>query len=580
MGFLDRFLEKQLEKQLPILEKRVIKHVDSSFEKAQNSINPMDAVPATGLKRYEFSPATVNGNMQSRKKAGAIITFDTMRRFSISHEISRACINFRKRQLAGLEWDIITAEKDETGVKKPEVAAVKNFIKHVGGRGNGYRVFIDKFVEDLLVLDAVALEKQKTRNGKLNTLIPIDASTIRLRVDESGATPEPPEFAYIQIIRGSKSAELTTDEMYYTFMNSRNDSPYGLSPLESLMIIISSSLKAGMYNLAYLTDGNIPEGFYTMPESWTPQNIKDFQEYFDALMAGDETMTRRLKFMPSGDYTPTVKPSDMAFQEFNDWLMKNTCALFDVSPNDIGFSPRTGLGGKGYGEEQSHISERKGLAPLANFIEEFFTKVIQEDLGFADLKFQYTGLVEHDERSVAETNEILIRSGQRTINELRTDEGLKPIEGGDKLIINGQITYLEEAEVAQQDDKTTVPGKLQSEAPEEVDDQEANNTADGKPGQSKPAAKRDTDFNHLDLVNELRTFRKYALKRIESGKQLRKFESNVLPQEVADEINDRLQKVSDIDEARGIFHEYMDDYRINFLANVEELKSNLKKVLM
>lgn len=587
MGLLDRFLEKRLEKNLPEIvdrtTERVIKHVDSSFAKASDTINPAAALPSTGLKRYEFSPSMVNGNMQSRKKPGATITFDTMRRFSINHEISRACINFRKRQLAGLEWEIVAAEKDQKNVDKTQAKIAKDFIKSVGGRGNGYRVFMDKFVEDLLVLDAVALEKQKTRAGKLNTLIPIDAATIRLRVDESGATPEPPEAAYWQIIRGTRTAEMTTDEMIYTFMNSRNDSPYGLSPLESLMIIVTSSLKAGMYNLAYLTDGNIPEGFYTMPDTWTPQSIKDFQEYFDALMSGDETMTRRLKFMPNGEYMPTTKPSDMAFQEFNDWLLKNTCALFDVSPTDIGFSPKTGLGGKGFSEEQSQISERKGLAPLANFIEEFFTKVIQEDLGLPNLKFQYTGLVEHDERAVAETNEVLIRSGQRTINELRTDEGLKAIEGGDKAFFVGQVTYLEESEVAPQDDQAAVSSELQPAAAEEEKgqgtDDNADNGAKGQSQQPEPAAKRDISVNHVDLVTELRTFRKYALKRIETGKQLRKFESAVLPEEVVDEINDRLQKVTDVDEARSIFHEYMDDYRINFIANAEELRTHLKKVL-
>lgn len=581
MGILDKYFERQINKQVPTIvrkaTKEVVTHVDNSLFKAQQGA--LDALPQTGLKRYEFYPNQVNGNMQSRKKAGANISFETMRRFSVNHEVTRACINLRKRQIAGLEWDIVATEKDQTKVDKSATLSIKEFIKNLGGRGNGYRVFMDKFIEDLLVLDAVAEEKQKTVGNKLLTLLPIDAATIRLRVNESGATPEPPEAAYVQVIRGQRTAELTTDEMIYLCMNPRNDSPYGLSPLESLMIVITSSLKAGMYNLAYLTDGNIPEGFYTMPETWQPQQIKDFQEYFDAQLAGDETVTRRLKFMPQGDYMPTTKPSDMAFQEFNDWLLKLTCAMFEVSPMDIGFAPKTGLGGKGFSEEQSAISERKGLAPLANFIEEFFTKIVQEELGYTDLKFQYTGLVEHDEKSIAEVNEILIRSGQRTINEIRTDEGLQPIEGGEKPFFAGQVSYLGVKD-AQQDNTAALPSKLQSGVTEEK--QKPQNTdGDGEtePKESERTSKRDRTIDHIDLVTELRTFRKYALKRIEAGKQLRKFESDVLPIEVVDEINDRLNKVSDVDKARDIFHEYMDDYRINFLANAEALKSDLKKVL-
>lgn len=567
-----------------IASETVTKHVDEAFEKAQSPSEFMPYAAGRGVKRYEFTADSVNGNVQSRKKPGSNISFETLRRFSTQHEVSRACINLRKRQITGLDWDIVANEQDQTKLNETQAKEVKEFFKNIGGLGIGYRKFIDRYIEDLLVLDAVVEEKQFTRGGGLYNLIPIDAATIKLRVDESGGTPAPPDSAYVQVIRGTVTAEWTTDEMIYDMMNPRNDSPYGLAPLESLMIVVTSSLKAGMFNLAYLTDGNIPQGMFTMPDNWNPQQLKEFQEYFDAQMAGDETMTQRLKFMPKGDYIPSNKPSDMAFQEFNDWLLKVTCALFEVSPNEIGFTPKGGLGGKGFGENQSEVAERKGLMPLAQHIEEVFTKVIHEDLGFPDLKFQFTGLIEHDEKGVAEINEILIRTGQRTVNELRTDDGLAPIDGLDKPFYAGQVTFLdEESQNAKQEASAAIQSNIQSGTPEKeetlAETDEADKGTGKKPGETGKSVDRDPADRHVELVSELRTFRKYARNRFKANKSIRAFESNVLPDKIVNELNEQVQKAATEEDLNAIFREAMSDYQINFLADVDKLRKKISEVI-
>lgn len=566
MGLLDRFIEKRLENAKASITKEVVSelttHVDSSLEKA-NSSNPFMMTPlgGSGAKRYSFMQDGVNGNIQRKNKPGTGISYETLRAFSINHEISRAAINYRKRQMSGLEWDIVNAEDDDTGDYTTEKAQLKAFFKTLGGRGVGYRRFIDKFVEDLMVLDAVALEKQRVRKGSLFTLIPIDAATIRLRVDESGATPEPPETAYVQVIRGQVTAEWTDDEMLYEMLNPRNDSPYGLAPLESLIVTVTSSLRAGMYNLGYLTDTNLPEGLFTLPDGWQPQQIKEFQEYFDSLMAGNSEQISRLKFMPNGTYTPTNKPTDMAFNEFNDWLMKITCAIFEVPPNELGFAPKGGLGGKGFSEQQQDNADNKGQLPLANLIMEVFTKVIQEDLGFPTLKFDFTGLQQKNERAEAELNEILIRSGQRTIDELRTNDGLDALPGGvgERPFVLGTVAYLETQE--QSDAREQQQRDAQQAAAE------AANQSDAK--DDKPAAKDDEAAkldNALTLrkqqLDELKTFRKYAVNRVKANKAVRPFVSTVLPLDMVEELNKGIAEAADVVAVRQAFTEPMQELEL------------------
>jgi len=552
MGLLDLFLEKQRNKVVEKVAGQVTQHLDEQINKAKApSPTFMTGLTGTssGAKRYQFSQDMVNGGIQRRKKPGSDVSFETLRRFSISHEISRACINFRKRQITGMEWNIGTADPEDDGNYEQQEAEVKEFFKTIGGRGIGYRRFMDRFIEDLMVLDAVALEKQLTRNNKLHTIVPLDGATIRLRVDESGATPEPPEAAYVQVIRGQVTASWTDDEMIYAMMNSRNDTPYGLAPLESLMIIVTSSLKSGMYNLGYLTDGNIPEGIIQVPENWTPQMIKDFEEYWDGLMAGDETRTRRLKFMPGGTgagYVATKKPDDMAFEQFNDWLMKITCALFEVNPIDLGFNPKSGLGGKGFVDGLQQGSYDKGLLPLALFIEEMFTKIIQEEFGYTQLKFNFPTLKEKDAKGQAEINQILINSGQRTIDELRTDDGLDPLPDGvgSKPFVSGQISFLDAPE----------PTEPAATEPTDTETPPEENVAE------PPAAKAKgvIDFRKSQ-IDELRTFRKYAVNRFKAGKTIRPFVSKVLPLEMVEVLNEQITKAQDLAELRRCFSEPVND---------------------
>lgn len=511
----------------------------------------------------------------ARKKPGGGITFDALRRFSYQYDVARAAINRRKRQLNGLEWSIVSSDKNDKTDYSGITDQLERDFKKIGGYKVRFREFIDIMVEDLLVLDAVALYKRPNMGGGLYGLQPVDAATIVLEVDESGGTPMPPETAYKQIIRGKEVSTFTADEMYYEMMNPRTYTPYGLAPLESLVLGVSAALKSEVYNLHLLTEGNIPQGFFGVPKDWSPDQIKEFQALWDAALAGDTRATSKLKFVPSGDgatgYTPAVKPEDMKYKEFQEWLMKKTCMLFDMQPQELGFTETVN---KSTGDVQQDIGKSDGLIPLARFFEEIFTDVIQEDLGYEQLKFKYEGLEASDEKREAEVAEIQIRSGQKTVDEIRQERGEDPL-GVDKPFVLGSPTFID-AE-SQESRKAAAQALIDmgaiggsSSADDENDDAEED--------EDSQAQKSATD-THVQLVTELRAFRKYAINRKKSGKSLRRFASEVLPEAVTEELNTRLSKAADADAVRDIFTEYMQDYQVNFLAETINLKKSLSNVL-
>lgn len=545
-------------------------------EQAAQNINKADAGAPILRDRLPFD----NPYPTARSKPGAGIDFAALRRFSTQYDVARAAINRRKRQLNGLEWSIVAAdEDDETDYTKVSRDLRKEF-NNIGGYKVRFREFIDTMVDDLLVLDAVALYKRPNLGGSLYQLKPVDAATIVLELDEDGGTPMPPEMAYKQVIRGKVTAEFTADEMYYEMLNPRTYTPYGLSPLETLVLGVSSALKSELFNLHMLTEGNIPEGFFGVPESWTPDQIKEFQALWDAALAGDTRATSKLKFVPSGKgatgYEPAVKPSDMKYKELQEWLMMKTCMLFEIQPQELGFTDTVN---KSTGEVQQDIGLNSGLVPLARFFEEIFTDVIQQDMGYENLKFKYTGLDFTDEKRDAEVAEIKIRSGQTTVDEVRKDRGQKPL-GVDKPFVMGSPTFIDEESTKTRSEAAKALISMGQSTDDDESDKDTTPKNDENGGDEEdPEAKKSATDTHIQLVTEMRAFRKYALNRVKAGKSLRKFQSEVLPGHVVNEMNTRLAKAADADQVREIFTEYMADYQVNFLAETVNLKKSLSKLL-
>jgi hypothetical protein len=518
----------------------------------------------------------------SRSKPGASVDYVTLRRFSEQYDVARAVINRRKRQLNQLEWEIVPKDKDATANKVTQ-SKIKEIVDDLGGYKVRFREFLDTMVEDLLVLDALAVYKRPNLGGGLYSLEVIDASTIQLRVDESGGTPMPPETAYKQVIRGSVMFEFTADEMYYEMMNPRSSSPYGLSPLESLVLTVSTALKSDIYNLHMLTEGNIPEGLYAVPETWNPDQVREFQEVWDAMLAGDSRATSKMKFVPPGQYTPTMKPEDMRYKELQEWLMKKTCMLYEIQPQELGFTDSVN---KSTGEVQDEIGERSGLVPLVRFFEELFADIIQIDLGFPDYRLKFLGLDNDDAEDIARVNGIRITTGQTTVDEVRAEQGLLPL-GVSKPFVIGTPTFIDdESQQAKADASAAMADAIASKpAPAEGDatptDQNGDGVAGGDSTQTQEVGtSNDTEksvSSHLMLVSELRAFKKYALAR--AGKKMRKFESSVLPKDAVGEINDRIAVAKNKAEVRQVFDEYMKDYQVDFLATVADLQQGLAKVL-
>lgn len=502
-----------------------------------------------------FSPSSLtwpDGAVAKSQPLG--VSFQTLRDFADFYPIARAAIEYRKSQITHLEFNITPIEMtDETVQDKKNIAdakTIKEFLKRpTGKKDSSMTNWIKQILEDLLVIDAVAIYRRRNRKGDIIGYLPVDGATIDLILEGDGTTPEPPNSAYVQKINGQERERLTTDELIYAMMTPKTHSAYGFAPLESLIITVTTALKVQAFNLSYLTEGNIPTGFITLPRdiASSRDQLKEWQDAWDAMLAGDPRFQQKLKFLPEGmKYESTIKASDMTFERFEKWLLQTTCSVFGLHPSAIGFNFDVNRATE---EVAFEAGRERGLFPTALFLKEIMDRIIQDDLGYEDLEFSWTNIDPTNKVDEAKVVTSLVNSGLMSIDEWRLGEGLKPTGVKDPFILGpvGPIFVKDLLRQSEEGQDPIVPYKPVTNSPKPAD-----TTNVPIPSQAK------ADSNNDQIVyQEIKKWKKATLNDLKKGQEFRNFYSDVLDDKTQNLIKKGLAEAKTKEDIVDVFSPFL-----------------------
>jgi SPP1 gp7 family putative phage head morphogenesis protein len=161
----------------------------------------------------------------------------------------------------------------------------------------------------------------------------LDGTTIKRVLAPDGRTPVGPDaIAYQQVLKGVPAVNFSADEIIYGIRNARSNHIYGFAPVEQLVMLVNIGLRRQLSLLAYFTEGNVPEALCSVPSSWNPDMIRQFQEYWDSLLQGNTAARRRMKFTP-GDMNVMFTRDPQLKDELDDWIARLVCYCFSLSPS-------------------------------------------------------------------------------------------------------------------------------------------------------------------------------------------------------------------------------------------------------
>ena len=383
------------------------------------------APPGTGGRQFDYPFGL---NLLYTPRGDSEVSFMVLRNLADALPEVRIAIEHRKAEVAAWEWDIqpILTAKDRrksSGKAKdddPRALKIKSYLRKPDKRRH-FAMWLGALMEDMLVVDAATIYPRYTEGGDLWSLDTVDGTTIKPLIDETGRPPMPDEGpAYQQVLHGVPAADFAFDELMYLPRNVRTGKLYGMSPVEQIVLTVNIALRRQISVLNYYTDGNVPEGFFSLPREWSPDQIQQFQEWWDSKIAGNLAERRRMRFMPAdGELIETKQPP--LKDQYDEWLMRIICAAFNVSP-----SPFVNDNTRATAQTVQLTTSQRGVQATKLWIKAFMDDIIQERLGYDDLEFVWSGDDGLDPLEDAQTHQILVSCGIMTVDEARVERGLDP----------------------------------------------------------------------------------------------------------------------------------------------------------
>jgi len=356
-------------------------------------------------------------NIQIRTKTEGV-TFQQLRALADGYDLLRLAIETRKDQLDILNWTIRARDK-KAKVQPPRAKEIEKFLQspdqeHTWGQ------WLRILLEDLYVIDAPAIYMRRTKGGQPWGLEIVDGGTIKRILDDSGRTPlEGP--AYQQILKGVPTANYTRQELLYVPRNLRSNKVYGYSQVEQVITTVNIALRRQLHQLSYYTDGSTPNLIFSVPKEWNPDQIRQFQAWWDSLLAGNPEGRARARFVPEG-----IKPIDTKEQalkdEYDEWLARIICYAFSLSPQ--AFVKQMN---RATAETAQETAKLEGLRPLQNWIKGVMDRVLRDFFGAEDLEFGWVDEEALDPLEKAQVHQIYVAAGILTADEVREEMGLEAL---------------------------------------------------------------------------------------------------------------------------------------------------------
>lgn len=359
----------------------------------------------------------VHTNMLATPRADEPISFAKLRAFADNYDVLRTVIETRKDQMARQNWIIKPRDKKAgDDVKKRAEEATKFFA--YPDKEHAWDEWLRMLLEDLFVIDAPCVYVRKTNGGQLYGFEPMDGSTIKVQLNGWGRRPQPPETAYVQQLKGLPAVAYTTEELIYRPRNPRTHKVYGYSPVEQIILTIQTALRRELSQFEYFESGTLPDAIATLPETWTADQIKDFQKYFDLLLA-DQSEKRKLRFLPAAsDYKEVKQPplKDM----FDEWLARVVCYAFSVE-----VTPFVAQVNRSVAESAQKQAATDGLIPVQRWVKNFVDIMILKTMGVDDLEFAWEEEEEVDAKTQAEIDQIYLNCNVVSVEEVRDRLGME-----------------------------------------------------------------------------------------------------------------------------------------------------------
>lgn len=430
---------------------------------------PAEGEDRPGPRRTQFPVSWNMPHGQPGDEGLKLASYSSLRTVADTYSVARACIQLRKSELLGIDWDIVPTKDAEKKMRDDRKARrdfddrrmkVHKFFARPDSNYLAFRDWFAVLLEDVFVVDALTLymwpSKRRGRGvmgSDLGELTAIDGTTIRPMYDIHGNLPRAPNPAYQQYLFGVPRTDFASiisgediddesaedlklarqyrgDHLVFRPMVARNWTPYGFGPIERALVPIMSGMQRQNWQLSYFQEGTVPGMIISTgdPNS-TPNQCRELQDALNA-MAGDPAWKHKIIVIPGGSKIDPLRPTELA-GPFDEMIVTQVAMAFEVMPMELGLSTgatRNAMGAaSNIAQASQDIQKRKANVPVLEWFSDIFNFIVKSVLKQTDMQWHWNGLEEGEDE--AATVDVLVNEmthGIVSIDEARVIRGHQP----------------------------------------------------------------------------------------------------------------------------------------------------------
>jgi HK97 family phage portal protein len=201
-------------------------------------------------------------------------------------------------------------------------------------------------------------------------------------------------------------------------------SPIGQSTLSAARTAIGVGLAAQQYGSNWFTEGRHPGALLSTDQVLTAEQAGDMRERWNQMVSGGGVAV----LSQGMDYAPVaLTPADAQFLESMSASGQDVARFFKLPPEAIGYDSGASMT---YSNVQSQWLNLliASLNPLTTVVEDAWSALLPRP---QFVQFNRDSLLRMTTSDRYAAHDTALRSGWRSVNEIRAIEDLPPVDGGD-----------------------------------------------------------------------------------------------------------------------------------------------------
>lgn len=380
-------------------------------------------------------------------------------------------------QITSFDWTIVAEDGDgnETVGKEAEVDVVNKFFENPNTNpGESWDKIVSAMLPDLLEINSGIMIKVFNSFGKMVEIVARDGASFTKNPDVYGMftnradlilmkdiyDPDPQatqienpyplingyltsdqareEGAYFQygFNTGARPVPFGKREIIWFEKKVRTNKMYGRSSMSVLAKTVQTLTYAVEHNLEYFSDNSIPPGILGL-DGLNTEDLKAFgKQWAESQKVKDDLGNWKKKFhkLAMVNRKATFEKlgytnAELELIESQKFWSKLVWGAFGLTATDLGFTEDA----KGSANQivQTSVAKKRIIYPLLKIIEYYVNTQIIPEFGFKGIRYKYKIFDVDEETKKWGLYKLQIETG-KTINEIRSTEGLDPVEWGDE----------------------------------------------------------------------------------------------------------------------------------------------------